>query len=144
MIPHTNTMIYVCNGVGKDPVVKHNSFNCPGGETKVPLPTTVTGERSRKLSERCRLKQVHPWLTSTFHFLFVQGSRAFCFLLELKWCFLPAIIELPLFFLLLLDSNEGTKRGPGKCQPPYLTVYNGGRHQWGRQGNHVGFIGGFV
>jgi len=24
---------------------------------------------------------------------------------------------------LLLDSNEGTKRGPGKCQPPYLTVY---------------------
>ena len=56
---------------------------------------------------------------------FLQNfSRAFCFLLQLKQCFLPAIIELPLCLLLLLDSNEGTKRGPGKCQPPYLTIYS--------------------
>ena len=68
MIPDTNIIIYVCNSVGKDPVVKHSSFNCPGGENKVPLPTTVTRDKSRKLLERCRLKQVHPWLTSRIHF----------------------------------------------------------------------------
>ena len=44
MIPDTNIIIYVCNSVGKDPVVKHSSFNCPGGENKVPLPTMATRE----------------------------------------------------------------------------------------------------
>ena len=68
MIPDTNIIIYVCNSVGKDPVVKHSSFNCPGHEDKVPLPVTAAREKSRKLSERCRLKQVNPWLISRFHF----------------------------------------------------------------------------
>ena len=44
MIPNTNIIIYVCKGVGKDPVVKHSSFNCPGYENKVPLPTMATRE----------------------------------------------------------------------------------------------------
>ena len=44
MIPDTNIIIYVCKRVGKDPVVKHSSFNCPGHENKVPLPTTATRE----------------------------------------------------------------------------------------------------
>ena len=34
MIPDTNIIIYVCNGVGKDPVVKHSTFNCPAGSRK--------------------------------------------------------------------------------------------------------------